>query len=90
VRALIRQATAELRDKLVAAIASGEYSLEQQLDRVFDAFRGGLAQRLAWLTAVDPGGGPEEAQTIMRDIATPGGSPPPRRAPRSTAAIPTA
>jgi TetR/AcrR family transcriptional regulator, repressor for neighboring sulfatase len=69
VRALTRQAAAELRDKLVAAIASGDYSLEQQLDRVFDAFRDGLAQRLAWLTAVDAGGGPEEAQTIMRDIA---------------------
>ena len=69
VRALTQQAAAELRDKLVAAMASGEYSLEQQLDRVFDAFRDGLAQRLAWLTAVDPGGGQEEAQTIMRDIA---------------------
>jgi len=69
VRALTRQAAAELRDKLVAAMASGEYSLEQQLDRVFDAFRDGLAQRLAWLTAVDPGGGPEETQPIMRDIA---------------------
>jgi len=68
VRALTQQAAAELRDKLVAAMASGEYSLEQQLDRVFDAFRDGLAQRLAWLTAVDPGGGPEETQTIMRDI----------------------
>jgi TetR/AcrR family transcriptional regulator, repressor for neighboring sulfatase len=69
VRVLTRQAAAELRDKLVAAMASGEYSIEQQLDRVFDAFRGGLAQRLAWLTTVDPGGGAEESQTIMRDIA---------------------
>jgi TetR/AcrR family transcriptional regulator, repressor for neighboring sulfatase len=69
VRALTRQAAAELRDNLVAALASDEYSLEQQLDRVFDAFRGGLAQRLAWLTTVDPGGGAEETQTIMRDIA---------------------
>ena len=69
VRALTRQAAAELRDKLVAAMASDEYSIEQQLDRVFDAFRYGLAQRLAWLTAVDPGSGAEETQTIMRDIA---------------------
>jgi TetR/AcrR family transcriptional regulator, repressor for neighboring sulfatase len=69
VRALTRQAVAELRDKLVAAMASTEYSVEQQLDRVFDAFRDGLAQRLAWLATVDPGGGAEGTQMIMRDIA---------------------
>ena len=69
VRALTQQAAAELRDKLVAAMASDEYSIEQQLDRVFDAFRGGLAQRLAWLAAVEAGGAPEETHTIMRDIA---------------------
>jgi TetR/AcrR family transcriptional regulator, repressor for neighboring sulfatase len=69
VRALTRRAAAELRDKLVTAMASSDYSIEQQLDRVFDAFRDGLAQRLAWLTTVDPGGGDEHTQTIMRDIA---------------------
>jgi TetR/AcrR family transcriptional regulator, repressor for neighboring sulfatase len=69
VRALTRQAVAELRDKLVAAMESSEYSVEQQLDRVFDAFRNGLAQRLAWLATVDPGGGTEGTQMIMRDIA---------------------
>src|SRR6516164_8351973 len=69
VRALTREAVAELRDKLVAALASGEYTVEQQLDRVFDAFRDGLAQRLAWLATVDPGGDAEGAQMIMRDIA---------------------
>jgi len=69
VRALTRQAAADLRDKLVAAMASSEYSIEQQLDRVFDAFRDGLAQRLAWLVTVDPDGGAEAKQLIMRDIA---------------------
>jgi AcrR family transcriptional regulator len=69
VRALTRQAVAELRDKLVAAMESSEYSVEEQLDRVFDAFRDGLAQRLAWLATVDPGGGTEGTQMIMRDIA---------------------
>ena len=69
VRALTREAAAELRDKLVAAMASSEYSVEQALDRVFDTFRDGLAQRLAWLATVDPGGGTEENQLIMRDIA---------------------
>jgi TetR/AcrR family transcriptional regulator, repressor for neighboring sulfatase len=69
VRALTRQAIAELRDKLVAAMSSGESSVEEQLDRVFDAFRDGLAQRLAWLATVDPGGGAEGTQMILRDIA---------------------
>jgi len=69
VRALTRQAVAELRDKLVAAMASSEYSVEKQLDRLFNAFRDGLAQRLAWLATVDPGSGTEGNQLIMRDIA---------------------
>jgi AcrR family transcriptional regulator len=69
VRALTREAAAELRDKLVAAMASSEYSVEQLLDRVFDTFRDGLAQRLAWLVTVDPGGGAEGTQLIIRDIA---------------------
>jgi len=69
VRALTRQAVAELRDKLVAAMASSEYSVEEQLDRVFNAFRDGLAQRLAWLATVDPGSGTEGNELIMRDIA---------------------
>jgi len=69
VRALTREAAAELRDKLVAAMASGDYSLEQQLDRVFDAFRDGLAQRLAWLATVDASGGTEGTSLIIRDIA---------------------
>jgi AcrR family transcriptional regulator len=69
VRALTQQAAAELRDKLVAAMASSEYSVEQLLDRVFDTFRDGLAQRLAWLATVDPCGGAERTQMIIRDIA---------------------
>jgi AcrR family transcriptional regulator len=69
VRALIEEAVAELRDKLIAAIGSGESSLEQQLDQVFDAYRNGLAQRLAWLAAIDPTGEKAGPATIMRDIA---------------------
>jgi len=69
VRALTQEAATELRDKLVAALASPQYSVEQQLDRVFDAFRDGLAQRLAWLATVDPGGSAEGTAMIMRDIA---------------------
>ncbi len=69
VRALTQQAVAELRDKLIAAMGSADYSLEQQLDQVFDAFRDGLAQRLAWLATIDPVGEQAGAATIMRDIA---------------------
>ncbi len=69
VRALTREAVAELRDKLVAAMEATEYSVEQQLDRVFDAFRDGLAQRLVWLATVDATGGAEGNQMIIRDIA---------------------
>jgi hypothetical protein len=50
-------------------MGSADYSLEQQLDQVFDAFRDGLAQRLAWLATIDPTGEPAEAATVMRDIA---------------------
>src|ERR1700683_947293 len=49
VRALTREAAPELKDKLIAAITEGSFTVEEQLDRVFEAFRGGLAQRLAWL-----------------------------------------
>src|SRR5206468_9660207 len=69
VRALTQQAVAELRDKLIAAMGSAEYSLEEQLDQVFDAFRDGLAQRLAWLATIDRDGEQAGTATIMRDIA---------------------
>src|ERR1700741_1201633 len=49
VRALTERAVTELRDKLIAALGSAEYSLDEQLNKVFDAYRDGLAQRLAWL-----------------------------------------
>src|SRR6266576_7137425 len=37
VRALVQQAVAELRDKLVAVMGSAESSLDQEFDQVFDA-----------------------------------------------------
>jgi TetR/AcrR family transcriptional regulator, repressor for neighboring sulfatase len=69
VRELTREAAAELRDKLLAAMGSSEHPVELLLDRVFDAFRNGLAQRLAWLATVEPGGGVDGTRMIMRDIA---------------------
>jgi AcrR family transcriptional regulator len=69
VRALTREAAAELKDRLVASMTQPEYSIGDQLDQVFDAFRGGLAQRLAWLLVEDPDGVPANNAMILREIA---------------------
>jgi TetR/AcrR family transcriptional regulator, repressor for neighboring sulfatase len=69
VRALTREASVELRDKLIAAMTEGDYSVEDQLARVFDAFRNGLGQRLAWLSTVDPNGEQSGSEMIQREIA---------------------
>jgi len=69
VRALVQEAVGELRDKLIGSMGSGASSLEQELDQVFDAYRDGLAQRLAWLATIDPSGEQAGSATIMRDIA---------------------
>jgi TetR/AcrR family transcriptional regulator, repressor for neighboring sulfatase len=68
VRALARRATAELRDRLVVAMNAPDYSLEEQISRVFEALRGGLAQTLAWLAATEPDGGESGKTMIMREI----------------------
>jgi AcrR family transcriptional regulator len=69
VRALTQQTTAELKDRLLAVMAQPESSPEELLDRVFDAFAGGLAQRLAWLAVMDPDGEAEEPATMRHEIA---------------------
>ena len=74
VRALTRQTAAEFKDRLVAALAQPELTTEALIDRVFDAFAGGLAQRLAWLAIMDPEGmDPEgeadEPATVQSEIA---------------------
>jgi AcrR family transcriptional regulator len=69
VRALTREATAELKDKLIAALAGPDYAIEEQLDRVFDAFRNGLGQRLAWLATVAPEDDSGGGMMIQREIA---------------------
>ena len=68
VRALVRQSVEELKERLLAAIAAPEDSTEAMLAQVSAAFRGGLAQRLAWLRTVDPEGG-HEPSAIMRQLA---------------------
>jgi TetR/AcrR family transcriptional regulator, repressor for neighboring sulfatase len=69
VRALTRQAVAELKEKLLAATKGAETALEPQLHQVFDAFRNGLAQRMAWLATVDPGGSEAGSAMVLREIA---------------------
>ena len=69
VRALTQQAAAELKDRLVAAMTQPEYSPGEGIDRVFETFRGGLAQRLAWLAIEDPVGGDGVSSAILHEIA---------------------
>jgi AcrR family transcriptional regulator len=69
VRALTRQTAAEFKERLVAALAQPELTTEALIDRVFDAFAGGLAQRLAWLALMDPEGEAVEPATIQQEIA---------------------
>jgi len=68
VRALIREAVDELKAKLFAALSVERPSTEAQLDQVFDAFRNGLAQRLAWLAMVDARGETPEERLVLREI----------------------
>jgi TetR/AcrR family transcriptional regulator, repressor for neighboring sulfatase len=68
VRALTQRAAVELKDRLVAAMTQPEYAIGEQLDRVFEAFRGGLAQRLAWLAVADPGGDEARHAMTLREI----------------------
>src|SRR5260370_11302735 len=86
VRALNREAAAELKDRLVAAMTQPQYSIGEQLDQVFDAFRGGLAHGPPWLLVEGPDCAPAHHAAILprsRDTpppppgrpATPGGRP---------------
>src|SRR5260221_1514602 len=76
VRALTREAAAELKDRLVASMTQPEYSVGEQLDQVFDAFRGGVAQRLARPAFEDPHAGPPHKPPPFRGIV-PTPHPPP-------------
>ncbi|MBV8119395.1 MAG: TetR/AcrR family transcriptional regulator [Alphaproteobacteria bacterium] len=69
VRALTREAIAELRDKLITAMAEPHHSTEELLGRVFEAFRDGLGQRLAWLATIDPDGDQGGSTMIQREFA---------------------
>jgi TetR/AcrR family transcriptional regulator, repressor for neighboring sulfatase len=69
VRALTREAVVELADKLIATMTEPDHSIEAQLDRVFDALRRGLGQRLAWLATIDPEGDQSGHVMIQREIA---------------------
>lgn len=68
VRALARRATSDLRDRLIAAANAPDHTIEAQIDRVFETFRNGLAQLLAWLVAQDDDGGQSGSTMILREI----------------------
>jgi len=69
VRALTQQAVEDLKQTLVEALtSSASASTEALLDQVFNAFRNGLAQRLAWLATVDPEGSQGGNAQVMRQI----------------------
>jgi TetR/AcrR family transcriptional regulator, repressor for neighboring sulfatase len=69
VRVLTQEAIAELRDKLIGAMGEPHHPPEELIGRVFDAFRDGLGQRLAWLATVDPNGDQGGSTMIQREFA---------------------
>jgi TetR/AcrR family transcriptional regulator, repressor for neighboring sulfatase len=69
VRALTQAAATELRDKLIGAMTEPTHPIEDQLARIYDAFRNGLGQRLAWLATVDPEDDESGSMMILREIA---------------------
>jgi TetR/AcrR family transcriptional regulator, repressor for neighboring sulfatase len=76
IRALTQRAAEELKDRLLAAMIEPDYSAGAGIDRVFEAFRGGLAQRLAWLAIEhrDPSDGQPAAPGQMPQAGTDGGA----------------
>ena len=69
VRALTQQAVEDLKQTLVSALtSSASASTEALLEQTFNAFRNGLAQRLAWLVTVDPEGSHGGHAQVLRQI----------------------
>ncbi len=68
IRALTNRAVVELKDKLMVAIESSDVHTEDILGEVFNAFRGGLAQRLAWLAIAGTDEDREQHDMVTLDI----------------------
>ena len=68
IRALTHRAVVELKDKLMVAIESSDVHTEDILGEVFNAFRGGLAQRLAWLAIAGTDEDHEQHDMVTLDI----------------------
>jgi AcrR family transcriptional regulator len=69
VRALARRAAEQLRERLMSALGAPGTTTERMLADVFDAFRGGLAQRLAWAASTPDKPAPLEHRVAL-EIAT--------------------
>jgi AcrR family transcriptional regulator len=68
IRALTNRAVVELKGKLLVAIESSDVDTEDILGEVFNAFRGGLAQRLAWLAIAGTDEDREQHDMVTLDI----------------------
>jgi TetR/AcrR family transcriptional regulator, repressor for neighboring sulfatase len=68
IRALTHRAVVELKDKLMLALHSTEVHTESILGEVFNAFRGGLAQRLAWLAIAGTDEDHEQHDAVTLEI----------------------
>src|SRR5579859_1309108 len=68
IRALTNRAVVELKDKLMLALQSGDVPTEAILGEVFNAFRGGLAQRLAWLAIAGTDDDREQHDMVTLEI----------------------
>jgi AcrR family transcriptional regulator len=68
IRALTDRAVIELKDKLVLALHAADVHTESILGEVFNAFRGGLAQRLAWLAIAGTDGLHEQHDRVTLEI----------------------
>jgi AcrR family transcriptional regulator len=68
IRALTDRAVIELKNKLMLALDAAEIDTETILGEVFNAFRGGLAQRLAWLAIAGTNDDHEQHDRVTLEI----------------------
>jgi AcrR family transcriptional regulator len=68
--ALTKRAVDELKGKLLNALASSEMQTVGILGELFNAFRHGLAQRLAWLALTGATGDQATEDSVLLDIVT--------------------
>ena len=68
IRALTQRAVVELKDRLIDVLRTADVETESILGDVFNTFRGGLAQRLAWLAVAGADEDHEQHATVMSEL----------------------